>query len=118
MREKKYGMRTLVFTLLALQGIVSHLLKIYLQGGELSPRDGTSLNNLLISYLFFGLGLSIRRLKLPESLWPGRFDIWFSSHQIFHVLVVIGTIFIYNSYHINYLENSNTINYLNQCIYK
>lgn len=27
--------------------------------------------------------------RLPESLYPGRFDIWGSSHQIFHVLVVV-----------------------------
>ncbi|KAF2070286.1 hypothetical protein CYY_008392 [Polysphondylium violaceum] len=118
MREKKYGMRTLVFTLLALQGIVSHLLKVYMQGGESSSRDNITLRNLLVAYLFFGLGLSIRRLKIPESLWPGQFDIWFSSHQIFHVLVVIGTIFIYNTYHVNYLESNNTLDYLNKCTYK
>lgn len=25
----------------------------------------------------------------PESVWPGYFDIWWSSHQIFHILVVL-----------------------------
>ncbi|KAH8883156.1 mPR-typeG-protein-coupled receptor [Thozetella sp. PMI_491] len=35
------------------------------------------------------LGTLLYALKLPESRWPGRFDIVGSSHQIFHVLVVM-----------------------------
>lgn len=27
--------------------------------------------------------------RVPERLSPGRFDLWGSSHQIFHVLVVL-----------------------------
>lgn len=27
--------------------------------------------------------------RIPERFFPGKFDIWFQSHQIFHVLVVI-----------------------------
>lgn len=27
--------------------------------------------------------------RWPERFWPGSFDIWGSSHQIFHVLVVM-----------------------------
>ena len=27
--------------------------------------------------------------RWPERSWPGSFDIWGSSHQIFHVLVVM-----------------------------
>jgi len=27
--------------------------------------------------------------RFPETKWPGKYDIWGSSHQIFHVLVVI-----------------------------
>lgn len=26
---------------------------------------------------------------MPERFWPGAFDIWGSSHQIFHVLVLM-----------------------------
>lgn len=29
--------------------------------------------------------------RIPESVWPGSFDIWWSSHQIFHVLVVLAS---------------------------
>jgi adiponectin receptor len=35
----------------------------------------------------FGAGLYAARF--PECKWPGRFDIWGSSHQIFHVCVLV-----------------------------
>ncbi|KAK6825081.1 mPR-like GPCR protein [Apiospora arundinis] len=31
--------------------------------------------------------------RFPEKFWPGRFDIWGSSHQIFHLVVVMATVF-------------------------
>ncbi|KAJ5287856.1 hemolysin-III channel protein Izh2, partial [Penicillium angulare] len=36
--------------------------------------------------------LTYRKMRVPESLNPGKFDIFGSSHQIFHVLVVLATI--------------------------
>ena len=35
--------------------------------------------------------------KVPEQLAPGRFDLWFNSHQLFHVLVVAGGLLYYHS---------------------
>jgi hypothetical protein len=32
---------------------------------------------------------SLSQARIPERLAPGSFDIWGSSHQIFHVLVVM-----------------------------
>ena len=37
------------------------------------------------------IGALIYGTRFPEKLYPGRFDIWGSSHQIFHVLVVLAT---------------------------
>jgi adiponectin receptor len=31
-------------------------------------------------------------MRIPESFKPGKFDIVGSSHQIFHVLVVLATV--------------------------
>ena len=39
----------------------------------------------------YGLGAVFFALRIPESVWPGRFDIWGGSHQIFHVLVVVAS---------------------------
>ena len=37
------------------------------------------------------LGAMIYGARLPERIYPGKFDIWGCSHQIFHVLVVLAT---------------------------
>ncbi|KAK9779302.1 hypothetical protein SCAR479_03784 [Seiridium cardinale] len=40
----------------------------------------------------FLLGAVVYATRFPERLRPGTFDIWGSSHQIFHILVVLATI--------------------------
>ncbi|RWS03918.1 solute carrier family 28 member 3-like protein [Dinothrombium tinctorium] len=42
-----------------------------------------------ISYL---TGAIIYALRIPERFNAGKFDYWFSSHQLFHVFVVIGSV--------------------------
>lgn len=34
------------------------------------------------------LGAVLYGCRIPERFLPGKFDIWFQSHQIFHVLVI------------------------------
>ncbi|KAF9889958.1 hypothetical protein FE257_006832 [Aspergillus nanangensis] len=43
---------------------------------------------LLLQGFLYVLGAGIYAARVPERLHPGRFDLWGSSHQIFHVLVV------------------------------
>lgn len=54
----------------------------------------------------YGCGAFFFATRFPESMWPGKFDIWFSSHQIFHVLVVVGSIVhlagVWDAYSWNY----------------
>lgn len=40
--------------------------------------------------VFYLAGVGFYAAKVPERLWPGRFDIVGSSHQIFHVMVLFG----------------------------
>ncbi|KAI1210167.1 mPR-like GPCR protein [Annulohypoxylon truncatum] len=40
----------------------------------------------------FLLGAVVYATRFPESVSPGKFDIYGSSHQIFHILVVIATV--------------------------
>lgn len=35
------------------------------------------------------IGAAIYAFRVPERWAPGKFDIWGSSHQIFHVLILI-----------------------------
>lgn len=37
------------------------------------------------------IGALVYGMRFPEKLYPGHFDIWGSSHQLFHVLVVLAT---------------------------
>lgn len=38
------------------------------------------------------LGYVIKLSKLPERLFPGKLDIWFHSHQWWHILTIVGPI--------------------------
>ncbi|KAJ2524389.1 hypothetical protein GGI11_000860 [Coemansia sp. RSA 2049] len=38
------------------------------------------------------VGAAIYGARVPERWWPGRFDYWLHSHQIFHVFVVIAAV--------------------------
>ncbi|KAF5875513.1 putative hemolysin-iii channel protein izh2 protein [Botrytis fragariae] len=42
----------------------------------------------LLELSFYGAGVSLYALRIPERLAPGTFDIWGSSHQIFHVAIL------------------------------
>jgi adiponectin receptor len=37
-------------------------------------------------------GAMIYKFKIPERFYPGKFDIWFSSHAIWHVFVLLGAL--------------------------
>lgn len=47
---------------------------------------------LLFQGFLYILGAAIYAARVPERLWPGKFDIVGSSHQIFHVLVVCAAV--------------------------
>lgn len=42
---------------------------------------------ILMAFLYIS-GACIYSLRIPERIFPGKFDIWFQSHQIFHTFVV------------------------------
>ena len=54
----------------------------------------------------YGVGALFFASRFPESVWPGKFDIWGSSHQIFHVMIVIACVVhvmgVWNAYGWNY----------------
>lgn len=45
----------------------------------------------------YTLGGLVYAFRLPERFYPGRFDLWFNSHQLFHVMVVTGALLYYHS---------------------
>lgn len=65
---------------------VIHGLKIY---GFHTMRSRMGLVGLVFEGIFYILGASLYAARWPERSKPGFFDIWGSSHQIFHILVLV-----------------------------
>ena len=80
--------RATVFVGLGLSGIVPfiHGLLIY---GYTELNQKMSLNLVLLQGFLYVTGAAIYATRWPEMMLPGRFDIWGSSHQIFHLIVVM-----------------------------
>eukprot|EP01126_Amoeba_proteus_P012647 TRINITY_DN1521_c0_g2_i10.p1 TRINITY_DN1521_c0_g2~~TRINITY_DN1521_c0_g2_i10.p1 ORF type:complete len:193 (-),score=9.13 TRINITY_DN1521_c0_g2_i10:204-782(-) len=51
---------------------------------------GLFLWRILSVYVVLLVGFIIFRLNIPERFWVGRFDIWFLSHQWWHVFTFLG----------------------------
>lgn len=47
---------------------------------------------LALMMLFYGLGTIVYILRMPERFFPGRFDTWLHSHQIWHVFVLCAAV--------------------------
>lgn len=94
-----------MFVLMGLSAVfpVFHGLKMH---GLEETQDRIGLTWLVLQGFFYILGaglyavscslpemksemLMVSKARWPERSWPGSFDIWGSSHQIFHVLVVM-----------------------------
>jgi len=52
-------------------------------------RKTIALDWVVLQGALYIIGAVIYAARVPERLKPGRFDIWGSSHQIFHVLVLL-----------------------------
>ncbi|KAH6608124.1 hemolysin-III protein [Trichoderma cornu-damae] len=48
----------------------------------------SGMKQYLLELTFYGAGVGLYAFRIPERLAPGRFDIWGSSHQIFHVAIL------------------------------
>ena len=62
---------------------------------DLSRETGNPcLLGMLIIELILAVTISIHISKFPESIFPGKFDIYFNSHQIMHVLTLFTSIYV------------------------
>jgi len=74
--------RAVVFAVFGLSGIVPAV--------HYTIEEGYTafLGWLILMGSLYLLGAAFYAFRVPECFFPGRFDIWLQSHQIFHVLVV------------------------------
>ena len=83
--------RTWAFISTALSGFAPIFHGLVLYGwSEMWVRSG--MPYWFLEGIIYGIGAWFFLTRIPESIWPGRFDIWFSSHQFFHVFVVIASL--------------------------
>jgi adiponectin receptor len=82
--------RTLAFVLTALSGFAPIGHGLYLYGWK-GMWERSGMPYWFLEGLVYGLGATFFGTRFPESRWPGKFDVWGTSHQIFHVLVVGAT---------------------------
>lgn len=82
--------RTTAFIATGLSGFapITHGLLKY-GWAEMWERSG--MPYYLLEGLVYGIGAFFFATRIPESIWPGRFDVWGSSHQLFHMLVVLAS---------------------------
>ncbi|KAI0052140.1 HlyIII-domain-containing protein [Auriscalpium vulgare] len=90
-RPSHRGARTTVFIALGLSGVlpVSHALVSH---GFYTLCQEMGFQWLLASGALYIIGALLYANRFPERLAPGKFDIWFASHQIFHVFVVLAAL--------------------------
>jgi len=80
--------RASMFVLLGLSAVIPCLHGLEIYGMEQMNRQ-IGLFWVVLQGSLYILGAAIYAARVPERLWPGSFDIWGSSHQIFHTLVVL-----------------------------
>jgi len=97
-RHKFFNLRTWLFALMSLFGLWIHIHADLRDG--IFEWDTISRNAKLVwvSVCVIGSGI-VRNSKIPEKWYPGRFQIFFSSHQIFHVLVWLGMCILYSVFY-------------------
>ncbi|VDO23981.1 unnamed protein product [Haemonchus placei] len=72
----------------------AHLL--FVDGLEFLYKKASLVWMLLMGGMYIG-GAAIYATRIPERFFPGRCDLWFQSHQLFHTFVVIAAFIHFHS---------------------
>lgn len=83
--------RAMLFVIFGLSGAIPVAISYWNYGlGETTKRF--ALWWLLAEAGLYILGAAIYAARIPECIWPGKFDLIGHSHQIFHVMVVLAAL--------------------------
>ncbi|XP_004083071.1 adiponectin receptor protein 2 [Oryzias latipes] len=83
------GVRAGVFVGLGLSGVVPTLHFVISEGLIKATTIG-QIGWLFLMATLYITGACLYAARIPERFFPGKCDIWFHSHQLFHILVVAG----------------------------
>ncbi|KAK7604853.1 hypothetical protein V9T40_006039 [Parthenolecanium corni] len=87
--------RASVFITFGLSGIVPAIHYAFVEGW-FNKIALASLGWLVLMGILYIIGAVIYAMRIPERYFPGKCDIWFQSHQIFHVFVIIAAFVHYH----------------------
>ena len=88
--------RFVLFVLFGLYGGIPFV-HIFLRDGYMLASNIHPFQGIItMAALYIGGGF-LYASRIPERFWPGMFDIWASSHQLFHVFVITAALVHYNS---------------------
>ncbi|CAF1131078.1 unnamed protein product [Didymodactylos carnosus] len=85
--NKRIEQQSILFIAFGLFGFIPTIHYTLLFGFKHAFTTGAAQWLALMAVLYI-TGASLYAARIPERLAPGYFDIWFQSHQIFHVFVV------------------------------
>ena len=88
--------RFAVFVLFGLYGAVPFV-HIFLRDGYTQASKAYAMWGIVFMAALYIGGGALYACRFPERFWPGRFDVWASSHQLFHVCVVTAALVHYKA---------------------
>ena len=91
-RPLRFGM----FVAFGLYGVVPAL-ELILSGGLLVKPYASYIMGMVLMGSLYLVGASLYVLRVPERFFPGKFDVWAHSHQLFHVCVVLAALVHYDT---------------------
>lgn len=84
-----------VFLTMGLSAVIPGVHYAVLYGWQIALQRA-SLGWMILMGCIYVTGTMMYMLQIPERFCPGKFDLWFQSHQIFHVFILIA---IFVHYH-------------------
>jgi adiponectin receptor len=84
-----------VFIALGLSGVIPAM-HFVITDGFYDAVYKAALGWLVLMAVLYIVGAVIYAARILERIWPGRFDIWCQSHQIFHMFVLIAAFVHYH----------------------
>lgn len=86
------GLKIAVFAAVALIGWCQLAHDLWSRGGLESASSRQALEAWVETFAWYVLGVVFYALQIPERFWPGAFDLFGSSHQLWHICVVLGAL--------------------------
>jgi len=90
LRQSSFGnISQYLFLIFCIFGFVPIIHFCWIYGLD-SAEVNASFWKIFFAYVFLASGFVVWKFHIPERWLIGKCDIWFSSHQLWHVMVMLG----------------------------